>query len=144
MRRATYLFLALICFCNFAKAQSDEAERAVIDAHNAWFEAFDHGDLDAIDRIETDDFVLVNVDRIVGKQQQIQNIRAGFGGGIEMTRVVGVHSFSLIGNAAVVIGVGYSSSQEGGASFLFTEVWVQSNGRWQVRSAHFSPVGTAQ
>ena len=144
MRSATCLILLTVCLSGVARAQIGQAEQAVIEAHNAWFAAFDRGDIEAIDQIETDDFVLVNGDRIVEKHQQLENIRTGFGGGVEMTRVVGVHSFSLLGNAAVITGVAYSSSQAGGDSIVFTEVWVQSGSSWRIRSAHFSTIGLAQ
>ena len=141
MKRSTLFFLAALFLSGVATAQSDQVEEAILNAHNAWFAAFDRGDVDAIDRMETDDFVLVNRDRIVDKRQQLENIRTGLGGGTEMTRVTGVHSFSLIGDAAVLTGLAYSSSQAGGESFLFSEVWVQREGRWQIRLAHFSSVG---
>ena len=144
MRIGTYLILAAICFSTSAGAQSDQIERQVLDSHKAWFEAFDRGDVEAIDRMETDDFVLVNGDRIVDKQQQLENIRTGFGGGAEMTRVVGLHSFSLMGDAAVITGVQYSSSQAGGDSIVFTEVWMRGDAGWKVTLAHFSPGGLSQ
>jgi len=140
MRIGTCLILATLCISSAAGAQQNQVEQQILDAHKNWFAAFDRGDVNAIDAMETSDFVLVNGDRIVTKQQQLENIRTGYGGGVDMTRVVGVHSFSLIGNAALITGLQYSSSQAGGDSILFTEVWVQEDGRWKLRSAHFSPV----
>ena len=144
MRIGTYLVLATVVFSAGAEAQSDQTERQILDAHNAWFEAFDRGDVETIDQMETDDFVLVNGDRIVDKQQQLENIQTGFGGGVEFIRVVGLYRFALRGDAAVITGVQYSSSQAGGDSIVFTEVWMRGDRGWQIDSAHFSPVGLSQ
>lgn len=140
MRIGTCLILATLCISSTAGAQQNQVEQQILDAHKNWFAAFDRGDVNAIDAMETSDFVLVNGDRIVTKQQQLENIRTGYGGGVDMTRVVGVHSFSLIGDVALITGLQYSSSQAGGDSIIFTEVWLQDDGRWKLRSAHFSPV----
>lgn len=140
MKIRACILIAAICCWNVSWAQLGRAEQEVLDAHNAWFAAFDRADVDAIDQMETEDFVLVNGDRIVEKRQQLENIRTGFGGGVEMTRVAGLHSFSMLGDAALIRGVQYSSSQSGGDSIIFTEVWVQDDGVWKIKSAHFSPV----
>lgn len=143
MKTKSFWLLTAICFSTAAVAQSDAVEREILESHKAWFEAFDRGDVEAIDGIETDDFVLVNGDRIVEKRQQLENIRTGYGGGVEMTRVVASHSFVLMGDTAVLRGVQYSSSQAGGDTIIFTEVWLREDGDWKIASAHFSPVGLA-
>ena len=138
-------------------------DRALMDevlaANRQWFEAFVHSDADAMDRAETDEFVIIQDGRIVPKAEQLAHIRARDGRHLHRTYrlsdvAVQVHRSGSLSIAqrtvpqvpspsldvVVLTGVRVDQSTRSDltARATFSEVWVRHHGRWRVSLAHYS------
>lgn len=109
----------------------------------SWNELRQRSDVDGLDRLMDERFVLVHSDgQVQHKSDYIAELRT-------RTRVNGpiinedvkVRSY---GNTAVVNGVsvqsGVSNGQPWNGRFRFTRVWLQQDGSWKIISSHSSRV----
>ena len=131
----------------------------VLAANRQWFEAFVRSDADAMDRAETDDFVIIQDGRIVPKAEQLAHIRARDGRHLHRTFrlsdvAVQVHRSGSLSIAqrtipqvrspsldvVVLTGVRLDRSTrlDLNSRAAFSEVWVRHDGRWRVSLAHYS------
>jgi ketosteroid isomerase-like protein len=124
-----------------AEAQGSAVEAEILAAGEAWLAALDRADADAMDRMETNDFVFVQDGFLVNKPEQIgsiRNLRNRPALPVTPTRSVKVNSLSVEGDVAVMTGT--RTIEMGGSSFetAFTEVWVRTSEGWLVKAAHYS------
>jgi ketosteroid isomerase-like protein len=122
----------------FVAAQSTADQRAVLDANKAWFDAFVRGDADAMDKIETADFVFIQDGLIEDKAQQLADIRKRAGRPLEQTHRVDLHRFARSGNVAIVTGHNVITTATDSGRVAFSEVWVRDGSLWRVAQAHYS------
>ena len=123
--------------------QKSSEEEAVRKAVHALVAAFDHNDVDAIDRLSTADYIFVNpAGKVLTKAQYLELIRSG---------TLKVESYDvdeeiirLYGDTAVVI---YRSTPKG--TFKGTEltsqrrvttVFVKQNGQWLTTGRQSTPI----
>jgi ketosteroid isomerase-like protein len=113
-------------------------------AGDRWVAAELQGDVEALDRMATDDFRLVGpLGFVLDKQQWLDRYRSGV---FETTSLawsdVEVRDY---GDAAVSIGVQDQEAAFGGApsngSFRITHVWVRDGDQWEIASIQLSPTG---
>lgn len=122
------------------------AEQQVMSASKEWFDALSRGDAQALDRLETEDFVMIqrgsdNV-TIIPKADHLNNVRKALESRPKFKREVGQIRIRLYGNVAVLVAITqFVGSDPAGKQLIgravITEVWVRDSGRW--RLAHLQP-----
>lgn len=133
----TLLVLALVAApCAFA---AEPIER--VDA--SWNELRQRSDVDGLEKLVDDSFVLVHSDgRVQHKADYIAELRT-------RTRVNGPIANEDVkvrryDNTAIVNGVsvqsGVSNGQPWSGRFRFTRVWLQRDGAWKIISSHSSRI----
>lgn len=125
-----------------AYAQRDSIEAEILAAGEAWLAALDRRDAQAMDQMETEDFVFVQDGLLVNKPEQIAMLRSTqVPSPATPTRSVKVNSLSLEGDVAVMTGT--RTVGMGGISIdaVFTEVWARANEEWLIKAAHYSTGG---
>lgn len=139
MKRLFVIALSVILSSSLAlaraakPAQEGADEKAVSRLVHEWLDALVNNDLDALDRIIGDDYIITNSDgSVLGKKQDMEPLRAGLkfeSADIEDLKV------RVYGDTAVATGVttfkGNFKGREFTARERFTDVWVRRNGRWQ-------------
>ena len=124
----------------------DSTQQQVLAASNEWFAALMAGDLNALDRLQTDDFLAIQQGRgavaVVTKAQQMENLRKSGADRPTFERALNAVKVREYGNVAVLTALAtYKQSgprRDGAMSrAVISEVWVNEKGRW--RLAHFQP-----
>lgn len=127
-------------------AGQGSVEQQVLQASNEWFEALMAGDIDRLDRLQTDDFLTVQQGRgavaVVGKGQQMENLRKAGSNRPKFERTLSAVKVREYGNVAVLTAL--STYRQPGprrdavlSRAVVTEIWVNEQGRW--RLCHFQP-----
>lgn len=121
-------------------------EQQVVQASNEWFEALMAGDLDRLDRLQTDDFLTVQQGRgavaVVGKGQQMENLRKAGTNRPKFERSLSAVKVRERGSIAILTALA-TYHQPGPrrntaiSRAVVSEVWVHEQGRW--RLWHFQP-----
>jgi uncharacterized protein (TIGR02246 family) len=114
-------------------AQDGADEKAVSRLVHEWLDALLKNDLDALDSIIADDYIITNSDgSVLGKQQDMEPLKSGLKfeyAAIEDLRV------RVYGDTAVATGITTFKGNFKGRAFTarerFTDVWVKRNGLWQ-------------
>ncbi|HEY0078225.1 MAG TPA: nuclear transport factor 2 family protein [Pyrinomonadaceae bacterium] len=118
------------------QSSSSDAEQAIINLTNEWFEAEGRADRAALNRIIADDFQGIGPrGNAVGKRDVIPV--EGSRGGLAM-KGQDIRA-RVYGETAIVTGRGIGERQEQG-EFRFTVVFVRRQNRWQMVAGHISPV----
>jgi uncharacterized protein (TIGR02246 family) len=139
VKRLLVIALSVILSSNLALAQAAKPaqnsadEKAVTQLVHEWLDALVKNDLDALDRIIADDYVITNSDgSVLGKQQELEPFKAGLK--FESATVEDL-KVRVYGDTAVVTGAGTFKGNFKGRAFAvqerFTDVWVKRDGRWQ-------------
>jgi uncharacterized protein (TIGR02246 family) len=122
-----------------AASPAENVEQALIKLEREWAEALVKADVAALDRVMADDWSMTNWDgRTQTKAQSIAEIKSG----ANKFEVVSVGDIKVrvFGDAAVVTLAQTEKSQERGKDssgrYLFTDVWVKRDGRWQAVATH--------
>lgn len=127
-------------------AGQGNVEQQVLRASEAWFTALMAGDLEALNRLQTDDFLTIQQGRgavaVVTKAQQMENLRKAGADRPTFERSLSAVKVRQYGEVAVLTAL--ATYRQGGprrdaatSRAVITEVWVSENGRW--RLAHFQP-----
>jgi len=103
-----------------------------------WLNAYDAGDVAALDRIENDDFTVASDFGEVTKQQQLEEVRHRSGKPEASSRRVDNQQFRFYGDVALVTEVDRNTSAEGTSVFQSTTLWVRRGGVWRVVHLHYS------
>ena len=128
--------VAVLCLCS-CSGQKDhkETERYILESERQWAESVATGDTSAIERILADDFVGVDPKGGLYAKKQM----------IDETRNAPKHFVSnrlndvkvrFYGNTVVAQGSETWEKRSGERGrFLWTDTWLQRNGRWQIVAA---------
>jgi ketosteroid isomerase-like protein len=145
MKLRLYLVTAAILapltpFFSLAQQKSDAGSK-VLEVEAKWNDAYKRGDFAALNSLLADEFIITIEDgRTFSKAGYIAQMGAG-------TSVVEVSEMSdlkarMHGNTAVVAGAYHEKGKIKGKPYeyhdRFTDVWVNSDGRWQLIASHYS------
>lgn len=143
--------LAGACAPRSAEVGTDARERdaaAVPEVHQAiaplreeWYEAYYDGDVNVLDRLETDDFVVIPPAGLPETTQRCyadiaERARTGQWFPSGTTRGPEQAEYRLLGDDAAVVYGRVGRAEQGGVT-AFTEVWVRRQGQWRVAHLHF-------
>jgi len=128
--------IAVSCLCN-CSVQKDQKETAryILDSERQWAESVATGNTSAIERILADDFIGVDPEgRLYAKQKMIEETRNA------PKYFVSNHlndvKVRFCGNTAIAQGSETWEKRSGErGSFVWTDTWLQRNGRWQIIAA---------
>ena len=126
------------------RSQSAGREAEVLKASEAWFDALMRGDVDALARSQTDDFLTIQQApggvAVVAGPEQLGNLKKA-GTRPSFKRTLTAPRVRFYGTVAILTGVATFDGQAGGKAVqsksVTTEVWVNRDGRWLL--AHFQP-----
>jgi uncharacterized protein (TIGR02246 family) len=155
MRRfASFLFVMVIAgmlspvAATQQRGRSSDAASAVdaqiVAASNAWAEALQNRDVETVDRVLADDFVMIQAAptgvALVGKTMQLEGMRKNLVAGGRVDRQLDRIRIKNYGNIAILTAVAtYRGSNDTGAKLamqaVISEVWVRDGGPW--RLSHF-------
>lgn len=117
-------------------------EQSLLQMERDWADAVTKNDTAGIDRIEADDFSYILESTPGDKQGDLAIAKAAeFSGSAELTGM----KARLFGDVAVVTGNTALSNatfkgKDVSGNYLFTDVFVKRNGRWQVVASHANKV----
>jgi uncharacterized protein (TIGR02246 family) len=119
-----------------------EDEREIRQVLADWLAALQRGDLVALERIIAEDYIITVGGRQLGREEDLEPIRAGtLHFASATTDSVRVRVFGI---AAVVTGIGAYRITMGEKSAdvreRFTDVYVKRGGRWQPVASHSTPL----
>ena len=133
VKRLLIITLSAVLFSNLAlaeAAQNSADEKAVTQLVHEWLDALVKGDLDALDRIVADDYIITNSDGSVLGKQNLDPLIKFESATVEDLKV------RLYGETAVVTGTAAFKGSFNGRPFnsreRFTDVWLKRGGKWQV------------
>jgi ketosteroid isomerase-like protein len=148
-------FLGSLLILGQASAQKDQsgsAEQEITRIRRDWYNAFFRGDTATMNRIETDNFVVVSDRGSRNKRQQLAGIQKKVQEDKWMPKGVTLVdenlNMRLHGDTAVLSGLGWNKQPGQGnkhpkSKNAFTEVWIKRDGRWQVMHLHYNPLDQA-
>ena len=146
MNRLLTTLVFLSCVLSFASAgtaeDSSAVEQKLMQMERDWAGAMMNNDPAVLARIEADDYAYVMDGMKGGKQSDISEAKAhSLAGKAELTGM----QVRVFGNTAVVTGKAslrdakYNGKDVSG-DYLFTDVFVNRSGRWQVVASHSNKV----
>ena len=121
------------------------AEQEIIKIRRDWYDAFFRGDTATMNRIETDDFVVVSDRGPQNKKSQLAGIQRAVKKDKWLPKGIKLGdenlNVRLHGDAAVLSAIGWQKQPGQGKKppeerDAFTEVWIKRDGRWKVM--HFA------
>jgi ketosteroid isomerase-like protein len=127
-----------------AAAGSSADEQAIAKLHDDWLKAFDTGDADVMNRIESDDFTVAGNFGQVTKQTQLDRVRERAQKSMEVKRSNENRQIRFYGDVAVLTETDHATTAEGTGDFQSTEIWVKHGDSWQVVHLHFSGLPKAE
>jgi ketosteroid isomerase-like protein len=134
--------------CQAQNGKAKEARREkLLAARNAVYDAYLRGDVEALDKGEAKEFMVVFPDGMESKEQQIRGIRRAVAarrwpqGRSQVTKEMQIR---FEANVAVLTGL-QSIQGRGGNSApddwnVITEVWVERGGKWMLYHLHYHPL----
>lgn len=143
--RISLLVLGLVVVWAFDSAtgqnKPDSASSKLLASENKWNAAYKSGDIAAMDSLLTEDFIITTEDgSTFSKSGYIaENGRPTLH--VEISEMSGL-KVRMHGNTAVVTGEYHEKGISKGKPYeyhdRFTDVWMNTNGRWQVIASHYS------
>lgn len=148
MRHAVaIIFLTAIVLCSVgqrARSQTNEsnaAERQVRKMERAWLDAYEKHDMNAMNTIVADDFVITNGLRQT-KSQIMDSIKAPPDPANPQKHFTEDVQARVYGNTVILTGLVISEFRHNGKSvqqqMLYTDTYVRHGRRWQVVTSHLS------
>lgn len=146
----TALRFLLVCILSVAACahaqQTSPAEQAVRQLERAWLDAYEKFDAEAMDRIVADDFAITFPNgKMQTKEQLMKMVRGPKPPAASPPRLFteGVQA-RVYGDTVILRGRVITEMQKDGQTqreeSQYTDVYVQTNGRWQVVASHLSAV----
>jgi ketosteroid isomerase-like protein len=136
MSPCTLAILAILCLCD-CSVQKDqkETERYILDSERQWAESVATGDISAIERILADDFIGVDpTGHLYTKQTMIDETRSA--PKYFVSNRLNDVKVRFYGNTAIAQGSETWEKRSGERGrFVWTDTWLQRNGRWQIVAA---------
>lgn len=132
------LMLAAAAALGHAKSNPNSVEQTLIRMEQEWSEADLHQDAAALKRILADDWIGIDFEgTALNKEQALRGIASGSGS--LQTTVLRDMKVRVYGNTAVVTGTdtetGDYHGKDSSGKYLWTDVFVRRNGRWQAVSS---------
>lgn len=146
-----YIFVCgILLVMGAVSADADEADdrKQIQTARDQWLKAFYAGDTKTMDRLETDEFIVIAGEIVSDKEQQLVSIKKaadegrGFPEGIAgvdidvKTRFPSKDVAILSGH----VGNKRPEEEEPRMKFAVTEVWQRTDKGWRVAHLHFHPL----
>ena len=138
------LTIALHVHAQDAPADRSPAEQAVRQLERTWLDAYEKFDAEAMDRIVAEDFVITFPNgKMQTKAQLMKMLRGPVPPGMTPPRIFTEETQARVyGNTVILRGNVVQESQRDGQAHReasrYTDVYVQTNGRWQVVASHLS------
>lgn len=137
------LFSVAICALNLVIAQNNPStlESKIFVLETKWNKAYQDGDIAQMDSLLADDFVITDED---GNTFSKPGYIARNGNSTVRVDISEMSDLKVRthGNTAVVTGTYHEKGTNKGKPYeyhdRFTDVWVNTNGRWQVLASHYS------
>src|SRR5690349_5255560 len=126
-------------------ADPSATEQQLIDAENAWSQAYMSSDVSALDKLFASEYLLTDNDGVTfTRDQDMGSVRAGE---FKMTSFkLGDLKVHVYGDFATVTGVndfvGTYKGKDASCRCRFTDVFVKRDGRWQAVASHVSKIPT--
>lgn len=145
--RCLLLFiLSLAVWASAQEAPPDRspAEQAVRQLERAWLDAYEKFDAEAMDRIVADDFAITFPNgQMQTKAQLMKMVRGPKPPGASAGRIFTEDTQARVyGDTVILRGRVIQESQRDGQArreeSRYTDVYIQTNGRWQVVASHLS------
>jgi ketosteroid isomerase-like protein len=135
---------ALAVFASdFAVAQDEHSAAAshVLTLEKKWNDVYKRGDIAGMDSLLAEDFIITVEDgRTFSKPGYIAQ-NSGSAVRVETSEMSDLQ-VRIHGNVGVVTGAYYEKGTEKGKSYEYrdrlTDVWMNSNGKWQLLASHYS------
>ncbi len=138
------LSAAALAYAQQAPSDRSPAEQEVRQLERAWLDAYEKFDPEAMDRIVAEDFVITFPNgKMQTKPQLMKMLRGPVPPGMTPPRIFTEDTEAAIyGNVVVLRGRVITEMQREGKAqreeSRYTDVYVQTNGRWQVVASHLS------
>ena len=142
----TLVAVALVAlFTGTSAVASADPAAAVRAAERAWLDAYEQGDLAAMDRIVADGFVITYQDGNTQTKADIlamlrQAVAAGYKGSAIVTEGTTAHRFGE--DTVVLRGIVVTEMLVKGEARTmrsqYTDTWVRLDGQWRVAASHLS------
>jgi len=137
------VFLVAICASNLVVAQNiaGTLESKILALERKWNDAYQRSDITQMDSLLADDFIITIED---GSTYSKNGYIARNGNTTVHVETSDMSDLRVRthGNTAVVTGAYHEKGTENGKSYdyrdRFTDVWVNTNGKWQVLASHYS------
>lgn len=130
-----------------ATSPAENVEQAIMKMEREWAAALVKADIATLDRVMADDWVMTTWDgQTQTKAQSIEEFKSGV---TKLTAAdIGNLKVRVFGDTAVAtLGQtekGTSKGKDSSGHFLYTDVWVKRNGKWQAVATHGTKVEQAK
>lgn len=137
------LLVAAAVLLGYGKSEKQSAEQALLQLEHEWSQADVQKDAAALNRILADDWIGIDFEgTALTKAQALRGIGSG-SGSLESTVLSGV-KVRIYGNTGIVTGTdtekGEYHGKDSSGKYLWTDVFVRRNGRWQAVSSQSTRV----
>lgn len=130
----------------FTRANTSSDEKVLVDLSDQWSKALLNQDAGNLDRILSDDFILINPDGVKTKNEIVDSLKSG-----DLVVTLCDYSDSTIriyGDVAIIQGVGKENGRYKGENYSgsnrFTDVFLKRENKWQCIATHISKMGTTK
>jgi hypothetical protein len=144
---ACLLLLATTALFGQAKSGKNSVEQTLIQMEHEWSQADVQKDAAALNRILAEDWLGIDFEgTLLTKAQALRGIGSG-SGSLEST-VLRDMKVRVYGNTAVITGAdtekGEYHGKDSSGKYLWTDVFVRRNGRWQAVSSQSTKLATPE
>jgi ketosteroid isomerase-like protein len=123
-----------------AQNQSGTASAKLLDLENKWNAAYKHGDVQAMNSVLADDFIITVEDGTTYSKSGYIALNGNASVRVVISEMSDL-KVRMHGNAAVVTGTYHEKGLTKGKPYeyhdRFTDVWMNINGKWQVIASHY-------
>jgi hypothetical protein len=126
------------------RASSPPSDQDIIAASNRWFTALLRNDVDTLRMLESDEFVTIQPSprgvMVLEKSAQLETLKKAPPPSAERQRELSGIRIRHYNNMAILTATATLRGDPAGTApqAVVTEVWTNTNGRWQI--VHFQPV----
>ena len=137
-----FVGVLLVVFASLSAAQqkSDSASKVLV-LESKWNDAYRQGDIAVLNALLADDFIITVEDGTTYSKSGYIARLGGTGEHVELSEMSNL-KMRVHGNVAVVTGEYHEKGTSKGKAYEYrdrlTDVWVNSDGRWQVIASHYS------
>jgi uncharacterized protein (TIGR02246 family) len=139
-----FCLLSAIALLSFGQATPEvSVEQTLMQLERDWSQASLKKDVDTLNKIMADDWVNIDfLGKVVTKAQTIANLKSG----LPATQAAGLGEMKVrvFGDSAIVTGSDTGKSASKGKEviekYLWTDVFVRRNGRWQAVASQSTKV----